>query len=112
MSENPPALDDETMALIDADRRELVGAFCRGCGYCMPCPADIPINNANRITQLLQRSPWKSWVTPEWQKQMERIEDCVHCGECAKKCPYGLKPFETLPGHLAFYREFVRTHHA
>jgi ferredoxin len=78
----------------------------------MPCPADIPINNANRITQLLQRSPWKSWVTPEWQKQMERIEDCVHCGECAKKCPYGLKPYETLPGHLAFYREFVRTHHA
>jgi len=112
MSENPPALDEETMALIKADQRELVGAFCRGCGYCMPCPVGIRINDANRITQLLQRSPWKSWVTPEWQGEMERIEDCIHCGECAKKCPYGLKPFDTLPGHLAFYREFVKTHQA
>ena len=98
--------------MIKADQRELVGAFCRGCGYCMPCPVGIRINDANRMTQLLQRSPWKSWVTPEWQGEMECIENCIHCGECAKKCPYGLKPFETLPGHLAFYREFVKTHQA
>ena len=110
--DNTPEMTEEIRAYIEGEKKELAGDFCRGCGYCMPCPADIPINDANRITQLLQRSPWKSWVTPEWQKQMERIEDCIHCGECAKKCPYGLKPYETLPGHLAFYREFVRTHHA
>ena len=34
----------------------------------------------------------------------------IHCGQCAKKCPYGLKPYETLPGQLAFYREFLKTH--
>ena len=112
LSENPPVLDEETRAMIEADRKELVGSFCRGCGYCMPCPAGIPINNANRITQLLQRSPWKSWVTPEWQAEMDKIENCIHCGACAKKCPYGIKPFETLPGHLAFFREFVKTHQA
>ena len=111
-SENPPALDEETLAQIAADRRELVGAFCRGCGYCLPCPAEIPINNANRMKQLLERSPWRSWVTPEWQANMERIENCIHCGACAKRCPYGLKPFETLPGQLAFYREFTKTHKA
>ncbi|MBQ6374545.1 MAG: aldo/keto reductase [Clostridia bacterium] len=110
LSEDPPALTDELMAGIKKDRRELAGAFCRGCGYCMPCPAGIPINNANRMTQLLQRSPWRSWVTPEWQAQMDRIEDCIRCGACARKCPYGLVPYETLPEHLAFYREFVRTH--
>jgi len=109
-SENPPVLDDEIQAQIDADRRELVGAFCRSCGYCMPCPAGIPIHNANRMKQLLERSPWRNWVTPEWQANMEKIENCIHCGACAKKCPYGLKPYETLPGQLAFYREFVKTH--
>ena len=111
-SENPPVLDEETLSQIAADRRELVGAFCRGCGYCLPCPAEIPINNANRRKQLLERSPWRSWVTPEWQANMERIENCIHCGACAKRCPYGLKPFETLPGQLAFYREFTKTHKA
>ena len=107
---NPPALDEAMAARIEQDRKELALAFCRGCGYCLPCPAGIEINNANRMTQLLTRSPWRNWVTPEWQEKMERIEDCVHCGACAKKCPYALRPFETLPGHLAFYREFVRTH--
>ena len=110
LSENPPVLDEQTLSLIEADRRELVGSFCRGCGYCMPCPAGIPINNANRITQLLQRSPWESWVTPQWQAEMDKIENCIHCGACARKCPYGIKPYETLPGHLQFFRAFVRSH--
>lgn len=109
-SENPPVLDEATQRLIDDDRRELVGAFCRSCGYCLPCPAGIPIHNANRMRQLLERSPWKNWVTPQWQADMEKIENCVHCGACAKRCPYGLKPYETLPAQLAFYREFVKSH--
>lgn len=110
--EHPPVMDDELRAGIEKDRRELAGAFCRGCGYCLPCPAGIPINNANRISQLLTRSPWKGWITPEKQAEMEKIEDCIHCGACEKRCPYGLKPYETLPGHLQFYREFVKTHKA
>ena len=111
-SEHPPVLDDAARAEIEKDRRELAGSFCRSCGYCLPCPAGIPIHNANRMTQLLLRSPWQGWITPEWQAQMEKIEDCIHCGACAKRCPYGLKPYETLRDHLAFYREFVRTHAA
>ena len=109
-SENPPVVDDETRAAIARDRAELVGSFCRSCGYCLPCPAGIPIHNANRMCQLLERSPWQNWVTPEWQAGMAKIENCIHCGACAKRCPYGLKPYETLPVQLAFYREFVRTH--
>ena len=110
LSENPPVLDDEIRALIAKDRSELVGAFCRSCGYCLPCPVGIPISNANRMKQLLGRAVWKDYVTPQWQENMARIEDCIQCGECAKRCPYELKPFETLPGQLAYYREFVKTH--
>lgn len=110
LSENPPVLDDEIRALIAKDRSELVGAFCRSCGYCLPCPVGIPISNANRMKQLLGRAVWKDYVTPQWQENMARIEDCIQCGECAKRCPYELKPYETLPGQLAYYREFVKTH--
>lgn len=112
LSENPPEMTEELQALIDKDRRELVGAFCRSCGYCMPCPAGIKINQANRMKQLLGRAVWQDYVTPEWQAEMARIDDCVHCGQCAKKCPYQLKPYETLPQQLAYYREFVKTHSA
>ncbi|MBQ8973738.1 MAG: aldo/keto reductase [Clostridia bacterium] len=103
-------LTDEIRALIQKDRSELVGAFCRSCGYCLPCPANIPIPNANRMKQLLGRAVWKDYVTPEWQEKMARIDQCIHCGACAKRCPYELKPYDTLPDQLKYYRAFVQTH--
>ncbi len=105
LEKEPPVWDDALRTRIEEDRHALSGSFCRGCGYCLPCPANIPIDTANRITQLLQRSPTAQWLTPEWKERMERVEDCVHCGVCATRCPYGLKPFDTLPGHLSYYRE-------
>ena len=80
LSEHPIGLTDEIQSLIQKDRSELVGSFCRSCGYCMPCPVGIQINQANRMKQLLGRAVWQSYVTPYWQKEMERIEDCIHCG--------------------------------
>jgi aryl-alcohol dehydrogenase-like predicted oxidoreductase len=108
LERDPVALDDILLAAIEKDKLALAGNFCRGCGYCLPCPANIPINNANRMKQLLRRSPPAQWLTPEWQEFMGRIENCTKCGICAKRCPYGLKPYETLPGHLADYRTFLR----
>ena len=98
-------LDDELRAVIEKDRRELIGSFCRGCGYCMPCPVGIPLNNASRLIQLLTRSPIKGWMTPEFKEQMDRVENCTHCGACATRCPYHLKPYELIPESLKFYRK-------
>lgn len=110
MEQNPPVRTDEIDRLIERDRRELSGAFCRSCGYCLPCPADIKIPQANRMMQLLGRAVWQNYVTSEWQREMEKIETCVHCGACAKRCPYGLKPYESMREQLKGYREFVKTH--
>ncbi|MDE5863315.1 MAG: aldo/keto reductase [Lachnospiraceae bacterium] len=37
--ENPPVMTEELLQIIENDRAELAGEFCRGCGYSMPCPA-------------------------------------------------------------------------
>ena len=110
LEKNPPALDEAMRVAIEADRAALAGSFCRGCGYCLPCPANIPINNANRMRELLRRSPPAQWLTEEWQELMGRIEHCTKCGSCGTRCPYGLKPWETLPRHLADYREFLKNY--
>ena len=109
--ETPPALDDEMRAKIENDRAQLAGSFCRGCGYCLPCPAGIPINNANRMTQLLTRSPAQGWLTPEFRREMLRVKDCVRCGVCESRCPYHLKPYETLRSHLDFYEQLYKQAH-
>ena len=72
----PPELSEELQAVIDKDREELSGDFCRGCGYCMPCPAGIEINNCARMSLMLRRAPQQAWLSPEWQEKMKKIEDC------------------------------------
>lgn len=88
--DNPPAMTEEIAALINADRQMLAGEFCRGCGYCMPCPAGIEINNCARMSLLLRRAPSASWLDEKGQERMKKIEGCLNCGKCKSKCPYNL----------------------
>ena len=105
--DNPPVMDEEITALIEKDRKELVGSFCRSCGYCMPCPMGIEINQCARMSQLIRRSPSAPYLTPEWQEKMMQIEQCIHCNQCKAKCPYGLDTPELLQQNLADYKRIL-----
>jgi predicted aldo/keto reductase-like oxidoreductase len=87
---NPPVLDDSMKTCIEANRKELQGDFCRGCGYCMPCPQGIHISMCARASLLLRRAPLEIMLSERGQEMMKKIEDCVECGECSTKCPYEL----------------------
>ena len=104
---NPPVLTPELNELIEKDRSEFIGSFCRGCGYCMPCPVDIEINNCARMSQLIRRSPSAGWLTEESQAKMLNIENCIGCGQCKAKCPYGLDTPELLKQNLADYKDIL-----
>ena len=105
--DNPPAMTDEIKAIIDKDRAELLGEFCRGCGYCMPCPVGIEINNAARMSLMIRRAPTAAWTTEEWQKKMKLIEDCLHCGKCKGKCPYNLDTPTLLEKNYEDYKKVI-----
>lgn len=105
--DNPPVMNDEIKALIEHDRKELSGEFCRGCGYCMPCPAGIEINNCARMSLLLRRSPSAGHLSPEGQAKMKKIEDCLHCGHCKSMCPYGLDTAKLLEENYKDYKEVL-----
>ena len=103
----PPAMTPERQAVIDHDRKELSGDFCRGCGYCMPCPAGIEINNCARMSLMIRRSPSDAHLTGEAREKMKKIEDCLHCGQCSSKCPYGLDTPSLLERNLKDYEEIL-----
>lgn len=104
---NPPVMTKELAAVIEKDRRELAGEFCRGCGYCMPCPAGIEINNCARMSLLLRRSPTAGHLTKETQEKMEKIKNCLHCNRCKAKCPYGLDTPALLARNLEDYQNVL-----
>ncbi|MDD3368002.1 MAG: aldo/keto reductase [Lachnospiraceae bacterium] len=104
---NPPVMDNALSQIIESDRKELLGDFCRGCGYCMPCPAGIEINNCARMSLLIRRSPSDKQLTPEAQAKMMKIKDCLHCNKCKSKCPYGLDTPALLEKNLKDYEEIL-----
>jgi len=104
---NPPILNEELLAIIEHDKKELGGEFCRGCGYCLPCPAHIEIPTAARMSLMIRRAPASVYLGEEWKAKMKKIEDCIHCDNCKNHCPYGLDTPELLKKNWADYQNFI-----
>lgn len=105
--DNPPKMTEEIEQLIAHDREELASEFCRGCGYCMPCPAGIEIFTCARMSLLLRRSPSATQLSEAGQAMMSKIEGCLHCDQCKKKCPYGLDTPTLLEKNYEDYKRVL-----
>ena len=104
--EHEPELNSASWRKIEKEREELSGEFCRGCGYCTPCPAGIQIYDCARMSLFLRRAPLSVYLTEEWNEKMKQIEKCKHCNACHEKCPYGLNTPELLQKNYADFKEF------
>jgi len=106
-NESPPEMTDEIADFIERERNELKGDFCRGCGYCMPCPVGIEINNAARMSLMIRRAPVAAQLSEKSQAMMKKVEDCINCGKCKSMCPYGLDTPSLLKKNYEDYKTFL-----
>ena len=97
----------EIQAVIDADRAELLGDFCRACGYCQPCPQGISIPDCARMSLMLRRAPIDVYTTPDYVEKMRAIEKCTECGVCKTRCPYGLDIPALLKENIKDYEPYL-----
>ena len=102
-----PILDKELQEIIKKEREELQGDFCRGCGYCLPCPEEIEISQCARMSLWIRRFPSEPSLTPESQAKMKKIEDCTECRQCVSKCPYELDIPELLKKNYEDYKKIL-----
>jgi aryl-alcohol dehydrogenase-like predicted oxidoreductase len=110
LAASPPALDADMEKAVHAERDALGARFCRGCGYCLPCPQDIYIPFIARLDGLLRRSPWRQYAQRDWVERMRTAKTCLHCGDCATRCPYGLNPEELVAANVVDYENFMNEH--
>lgn len=101
------AMTEELREFIDGEKEELSGEFCRGCGYCLPCPVGIKINNCARMSLMIRRAPSEAWLTEEWQENMKQIENCMECRQCVSRCPYNLDTPELLKRNYEDYKKVL-----
>ncbi|MDL2234954.1 aldo/keto reductase [Christensenellaceae bacterium OttesenSCG-928-L17] len=111
---NPPRYAD-VAGDIERDRAELCGVFCRGCGYCMPCPQGIELSMAMRIELLLKRAVVADYMDEDTRAKMQQTRACTGCGLCMTRCPYHMNPPNMLPtqydaymrAYDAYWREYA-----
>lgn len=105
--DHPPILTEELKAVIEKDRMELGKDFCRGCGYCLPCPAQIDIPTSARMSLMIRRAPVSIYLNEDWKKKMKKIDDCILCNHCKNHCPYGLDTPKLLKENWVDYQKFM-----
>ncbi len=110
-AENDPSFDEAMQKRVDEQRSLLAGDFCRGCGYCQPCPVGIDIWQCARISLMIGRAPSAPWLGEKWRAEMDKIKDCINCGSCKSKCPYGLDTPALLRRELERYDKLYAEAH-
>lgn len=105
--QKPPVLDHNMTTIIERDRKALSTEFCRGCGYCLPCPAGIDIPNAARMSLMIRRAPGSIYFSETWKSNMKKIDDCTNCNHCKGHCPYELDTPKLLKDNWADYKQFI-----
>ncbi len=83
----------------DRDYAEALGSLrndfrgnCVYCGHCQPCPVEIDIASVNKYLDIarLDKSNVPSMVRSHYQGLKATGRDCIACGSCEERCPFGV----------------------
>ena len=68
---------------------EFAQGECVYCNHCLPCPAEIDVG---RLISLLElgKTDMTQEVISSYAKLVKTAADCVACGSCSKRCPFGV----------------------
>jgi hypothetical protein len=106
--EAPRPLVAADRSRIDTLKRDLGTRFCHGCGYCQPCPQGIAIEMILRAESFARRLPLERSLRV-LGRFMPKVDECLECGECLKKCPYHLEIPSLLRRSRQWYDEWLKT---
>ena len=83
-------LSAEDKISIERMKKELGKVFCRRCGYCLPCPEEVPIPIALRSQSFINRVDKETLCSGWVYDAYLQAKSCTECGACIEKCPYQL----------------------
>ena len=97
LTKNAMSFNEDVLALTESEqiiaakeKAELGNSFCRRCDYCKPCPAGIEISLIMNADAYYRRYSLVDWAKAKYTAIEHNITDCLDCGACEDRCPYGL----------------------
>jgi predicted aldo/keto reductase-like oxidoreductase len=82
---------------------ELRTTFCHRCDYCQPCSAGIRISTVLTFAPSLSRRAPERLFHGVYAESMQKVVDCIQCGECETRCPYHLPIRKMMAEFSAWY---------
>ncbi len=104
-------ITDEEKQTIDRISQEYDKKFCRRCDYCLPCPAQIPIQFILGGRSFIKRMGPAILQNPMFGKMWENAANCTECGECMTRCPYELPIPEMIKDNLKWMKQYLPATH-
>ena len=87
---------DYASVLAGAPKHAYTGQ-CTYCGHCKPCPMDIDIAMVNKLYDLAVMQPEvPASVKAHYEALDATAADCIGCGGCEERCPFGVKVVERM----------------
>ncbi len=102
--EGPQQMTEAEQREMQRLREELGTRFCRRCDYCQPCPEGIPISTAMTTKSFFKRMPPERLFSSQIGDNLERAVNCTRCGDCEKRCPYGLPIMDMMEEYSNLYQ--------
>ena len=77
---------------------------CMYCGHCAPCTVRIDIADVNKFLNLaLAQGEVPETVREHYRLLDAHASDCVHCGACELRCPFGVSIREKMDSAAAVF---------
>ncbi|UCH34905.1 MAG: aldo/keto reductase, partial [Armatimonadota bacterium] len=71
--------------------------FCHNCGYCdAVCSAEMPLSEIFRLERYYKLYALRDLAKERFEALHRSADECLDCGKCKEKCPYGLPVPERL----------------